>query len=140
MIRDVFLDYFVERFANYENFIIMPRQTYDQWVRNREQFQNFDKTAFLSDQPRNHWPFYSAFLESTMFTNFIDEKITTLWEPERTGQNLRLFDSRVEQFRDKSGLPKLLTTPGSRTESEFSARSLPGNTNVVCMRICNFVS
>ena len=117
-IRDVFATYFVEHFANYENFIIMPSQTYDQWQRNREQFQNFDKTAFLSDQPSNHWEFYAAFLESSMFSALIDQKIVMFFEPNRSGQNLQLFDSRVEAYRDKTGLAKPPTTPGSRTESE----------------------
>ena len=118
-IRDVFMSYFVENFANYENFIIMPKQSYDQWVRNREQFQNFDNTAFLSDQPSNHRPFYSAFLETSMFTAFIDQKIMAFWDPEQAGQELQLFDARVEAYRDKSGLAKPPTTPGSRTDSEW---------------------
>ena len=119
-IREVFCAYFVEHFANYDNFIIVPTQTYDQWIRNREQFQNFDKTAFLSDQPTQHWPFYSAFLESNMFSAFIDEKVTSMWHPEKAGQSLLLFDSRVEAYRDKSGLAKPPTTPGlgSRNASE----------------------
>ncbi len=117
-VREAFASYFVEHFANYENFIIMPTQTYDQWMRNREQFQNFDKTAFLSDQPSTCWAFYATFLETATFTSFIDQKIVTFWEPDKVGQNLKLFDSRSEAYRDKSGLPKPPTTPGSRPESE----------------------
>ena len=117
--REVFANYFVEHFANYENFIIVPAQSYDQWVRNREQFQNFDKTAFLSDQPTNYRPFYSAFVETTMFIGFVDEKIVAYWEPEKAGHNMSLFDSRVDQYRTKSGLPQLPTKPGSRSESEL---------------------
>ena len=120
-VRNVFSSYFVEHFANYDNFIIVPTQTYDQWIQNREQFQNFDKTAFLSDQPTHHWPFYSAFLESSMFSAFIDEKVTSLWMPEKASERLVSFDSRVEAYRDKSGLAKPPTTPGlgSRSSSEF---------------------
>ncbi len=117
-VREVFASYFVEHFANYENFIIMPTQTYDQWVRNREQFQNYDKTAFLSDQPSNCWPFYAAFLESAKFASFIDQKIVMFWEPDKVGQSLKVFDARAEAYRDKSGLPKPPTTPGSRPESK----------------------
>ena len=116
--REVFASYFVEHFANYENFIIVPQQSYDQWLRNREHFQNFDKTAFLSDQTTSSRPFYSAFLETSMFSLFIDEKIVTFWEPERAGRSLLVFDSRVESYRDKSGLAKPPTMPGSRSESE----------------------
>ena len=119
-VREVFMSYFVEHFANYENFIIMPRQSYDQWVRNREQFQNFDNTAFLSDQPSNHRPFYSTFLETSMFIAFIDKKIMAFWDSEQAGQALQLFDSRVEAYRAKSGLAKPPTTPGSRTDSEWT--------------------
>ena len=114
-IREVFASYFVEHFANYENFIIMPKQSYDQWKKNREQFQNFDKMAFLSDQPTNYRAFYSAFVESSLFTQFVDQKIVTIWEPEKAHHSLRLFDMRVEQYRDKSGLAKLPTTPGPKS-------------------------
>lgn len=118
-IREVFSAYFVEHFANYDNFIIVPTQTYDQWIRNREQFQNFDKTAFLSDQPTQYWPFYSAFLESNMFSAFIDEKVTSMWLPEKASQRLLVFDSRVETYLDKTGLAKPPTTPmGSRNSSK----------------------
>jgi len=127
-IREVFALYFVEHFANYENFIIVPRQSYDQWLRNREQFQNFDKTAFISDQPTNYRPFYSAFLETAMFCSFIDQKIVMFWEPERAGQNLVVFDSRVEVYRDKSGLAKPPTTPGSRSGSESEGGGGEGST------------
>lgn len=114
-IREVFASYFVEHFANYENFIIMPKQSFDQWKKNREQFQNFDKMAFLSDQPTNYRAFYSAFVESTLFTQFVDQKIVMIWEPEKADHSLKLFDARVEQYRDKSGLAKLPTTPGPKS-------------------------
>ena len=102
---------------------MVPTQTYEQWIKNREQFQNFDKTAFLSDQPNHHWPFYAAFLESSMFTTFIDEKVTSMWHPEKASQQLALFDSRVEAFRDKTGLGKSPTTPGLGSRS--SSKSTP---------------
>ena len=122
-VREVFCSYFVQHFANYDTFIVVPTQTYEQWIKNREQFQNFDKTAFLSDQPNHHWPFYAAFLESSMFTAFIDEKVTSMWLPEKASQHLVLFDSRVETYRDKSGLGKSPTTPGFGSRS--SSKSTP---------------
>ena len=118
-VREVFMNYFVEHFANYENFIIMPKQSYDQWVRNREQFQNFDNTAFLSDQPSNH-PFYSTFLETSMFIAFIDKKIMAFWDSEQAGRALQLFDSKIEAYQAKSGLAKPPTMSGSRTDSEWT--------------------
>ena len=114
-IREVFMSYFVEHFANYENFVIMPKQSFEQWKKNREQFQNFDKMAFLSDQPINYRAFYSAFVESTLFMQFVDKKIVTIWEPEKADHSLRLFDARVEMYRDKSGLAKLPSTPGPKS-------------------------
>ena len=40
----------------YENFVIHPGsdetiKDFETWLANREMMQNFDKTAFLSDQP-----------------------------------------------------------------------------------------
>ncbi|XP_065897264.1 DENN domain-containing protein 5B-like [Dysidea avara] len=93
--REVFLQQFVELFRDYEKFTIYPKQTFDQWKRDREQFQNFDRTAFLSDQPEKHLPFLSAFLETQMFRGFIDEKIEASFRQEPS-RNLRLFDNRIE--------------------------------------------
>ena len=139
-IREVFASYFVEHFANYENFVIMPKQSFDQWKKNREQFQNFDKMAFLSDQPTNYRPFYSAFVESTLFMQFVDKKIVTIWEPEKADQSLRLFDARVEQYRDKSGLAKLPTTPGPKSaDSELKLvyrHTLVTTCSVVVSMVC----
>ena len=122
-VRNIFVGYFVEHFVNYENFVIMPLQSYEQWVRNREQFQNFDKTAFLSDQPLSCRPFHAAFLETAMFSAFIDNKISALYNPALAQQALTLFDLRVEAFRDKSGLAKPPTTPGSRSESKWESET-----------------
>ena len=119
-IRTVFLNYFVEHFANYEHFSILPNQTYQQWIRNREQFLNFDKTAFLSDQPINYRPFYSAFLETSMFTNMIDQKLISWWVPEMTSSNLLLFDKCVDSYRQNHGIPTTPSagnTPGTPSES-----------------------
>lgn len=140
-VREVFATYFVEHFANYENFIIVPRQSYDQWQKNREQFQNFDKTAFISDQPANYREFYSAFVESSMFTSFIDDKIVTFWEPEKASHKLSLFESYVEHYREKNGLAKPPTTPGSRTHSKFVLVCMVWVLGVesICM-CCGYVS
>ena len=117
-VRETLADYFVEHFSNYEKFIIMPKQNYQQWQKNREQFQNFDKTAYLSDQPLISQAFYSAFLETSIFTIFVDDKITAVYQPELCKQRLALFDSYIESHRDKSGLAKPPSTPGYRTNSK----------------------
>ena len=109
-VRTVFLNYFVEHFANYEHFSIMPNQTYQQWLKNREQFHNFDKTSFLSDHPINHRPFYSAFLETTKFANLIDQKLISWWDADLTSPNLLLFDKCVDSYRQNHGIP---TTPST---------------------------
>ena len=111
-VRNVFCNYFVERFANYENFVIIPNQSYAQWTKNREQFQNFDKTAFLSDQPLNSKKFYSAFLETVMFTSFVDDKLISLWDSKNSSKELILFDKFVENYRLNSGI---ITTPSTGT-------------------------
>lgn len=128
-VRRIFADCFVEHFANYEKFIIMPKQSYQQWQKNREQFQNFDKTAFISDQPLNCQGFYSAFLETAMFTLFVDSKIVALYQPEQCEERLAMFDTQVEKHLDKSGLAKPPTTPGYRTNSTCSV--------CVCLGVSN---
>ena len=114
-IRETFAEYFVEHFANYEKFIIVPKQNYEQWQNNREQFQNFDKTVYLSDQPASSQAFYSAFLETSIFSVFVDDKIVELYQPEKSRPSVVKFDSWVERHRDKSGLAKPPLTPGYRT-------------------------
>lgn len=116
-VRELFASFFVEHFANYEKFIIMPKQVYQQWQKNREQFQNFDKTAFISDQPLDGQAFYSAFLETSIFTIFVDEKIIAVYQPEKCEQSLARFDLQVECHLDKTGLAKPPSTPGYRTNS-----------------------
>ena len=120
-IRTTFLNYFAERFTSYEHFVIQPQQSYDQWLRNREQFQNFDKTAFLSDQSPQHWPFYSAFLETSMFSAFIDKKIISACEPSHTDACLPIFDSSIENFLNTNGIPVGPTPP--QTPSTCTCKS-----------------
>lgn len=44
----------------------------------QETQQNFDKTSFLSDQKQSHLAFLSSFLETQMFSTFIDECIVKI--------------------------------------------------------------
>jgi hypothetical protein len=53
----VFFNRFAQLFRTYDNFVIHPAndeviKDLDTWLSNREMMQNFDKTAFLSDQPQ----------------------------------------------------------------------------------------
>lgn len=123
-IREAFIQRFVDLFRDYEKFTIYPKQNYDQWKRDREQFQNFDRTAFLSDQPEKHLPFLSAFLETQMFRAFIDEKIESYYSKE-PAKCLSLFDNKIETaIKERSDLmrspvfekaPVLLEDPCSPT-------------------------
>jgi hypothetical protein len=59
--------------------------------------QNFDKATFLSDQPEQHLPFLSRFIESQMFATLIDNKIVANWS--EVEPNLRVFDRRIRLLR-----------------------------------------
>lgn len=121
-IREIFLNRFVQMFAAYENFVILPNQDKDDWFTNRESLQNFDKASFLSEQQQHHRPFLSRFLESQMFATLIDNKILSYWNGSGNGSgggggaggssssgsgnnsseidpNLKLFDSRIKILR-----------------------------------------
>lgn len=94
-IREIFLNRFVQMFAAYENFVILPNQEKEEWLSNRDSLQNFDKASFLSDQQQHHRPFLSRFLESQMFATLIDNKIMSVWDSD-IDLNLRLFDNRIK--------------------------------------------
>lgn len=95
--REVVCNRFAHMFLSYEHFVIIgpeegagPSSSGDGLAKNNELMsltpqqqetqQNFDKTSFLSDQKQSHLAFLSSFLETQMFSTFIDEcivKITT---------------------------------------------------------------
>ena len=100
-VREIFLHYFLQIFNTFESFVIQPSQDMDQWLTNRDTMQNFDKAAFLGDQPEAHLRFLSAFIESQMFTCFIDNKIISQWE--EPDPNLRLFEMRLRYYKEQHG-------------------------------------
>jgi hypothetical protein len=102
-LREVFFDYMVELFSDYEDFVIIPQQSYEQWTRDREQFQNFDKTSFLSDQSPSTIPFLSSFIESQMFSYFIDQKIIALWQIPDVHKGIIAFDDHIKAHLEKTG-------------------------------------
>ena len=69
----------------------------EQWLATRETMQNFDKATFLSDQPKQHLPFLSRFIESQMFTTFIDQKISSYWGEHHNHHVL--FENRIRSLR-----------------------------------------
>ena len=73
-------------------------QDLDSWLSNRESVQNFDKATFLSDQPLQHFPFMSRFLETQMFTSLIDSKILKSYN-QQDDLNIALFDTRIHALR-----------------------------------------
>lgn len=70
-------------------------QDQDQWLSNKESTQNFDKVSFLAEHP-NHHAFLSQFIETQMFTNFIDNKIQSFWSKKESFSNI--FDLRIQQL------------------------------------------
>ena len=100
-IREVFLHYFLQLFNTVASFVIQPPAEVgmDDWICNRESMQNFDKAAFLGDQPEGHLPFLSAFIETQMFTSFTDNHILATWEAK--DPNLLLFEQRLQNFKDE---------------------------------------
>ncbi|XP_077285718.1 DENN domain containing pinstripe [Arctopsyche grandis] len=99
--RETFLNRFVHMFSAYEHFVILPDQDKESWLSSRESMQNFDKAAFLSDQPEQHRPFLSRFLESQMFATLIDNKIMSSWGD--IDENVQLFDNRIKILRKRCG-------------------------------------
>lgn len=112
-LREVFLNRFCQIFIDYEQFVILPNQSRDEWLKNRESLHNFDKASFLSDQPSHYRFFFSQFLESQMFATLIDNKIMTSFGEKSTSandskasksladdaycnKNLLLFDNRIK--------------------------------------------
>ncbi|KXJ77369.1 hypothetical protein RP20_CCG007773 [Aedes albopictus] len=118
-IREIFLNRFVQMFAAYEHFVILPNQDRDDWLSNRESLHNFDKASFLSDQPQHHRPFLSQFLESQMFVTLIDNKIMLSWGDDGSlldslngdvEYNLKLFDNRIKILRKRYGGESMIRT------------------------------
>lgn len=90
-IREVFLNRFTYLLYAYDHFIIGSYEDREIWAQSREFMQNFDKASFLSDQPESHLPFLAAFLETQMFTTFIDNKILSQWDPPDANMVVREF-------------------------------------------------
>lgn len=67
---------------------------------------NFDKASFLSDQPEQHRPFLSRFLETQMFATLVDNKIMAMWNEPDT--NLLILDNRIKMLRQRYGGENLM--------------------------------
>nr|XP_034181426.1 DENN domain-containing protein 5B isoform X4 [Osmia lignaria] len=100
-IREIFLNRFVQIFSSYEHFVIQPSQDKNEWLNNRDSMHVFDKATFLSDQPTQHLPFLSRFLETQMFASLVDSKVMSTWS--ELDFNIRVFDQRISFLRKKVG-------------------------------------
>ena len=121
-IREILVNWFTQVFLDYQTFVIHPldNQDMEQWIENREQMENFDKAAFLSDQPAQFLPFLAPFIESQMFASFVDTKLISWWsEPD---PSLAVFDQRISQIKNKLGIDR--THSYERCQSVKIARKL----------------
>ncbi|MFH4977621.1 hypothetical protein AB6A40_004330 [Gnathostoma spinigerum] len=108
-IREVFVNRFCWMLCSYEHFVIGGSfHDREMFFMSRDSIVNFDKAAFLSDQPQSHLAFLAAFLETQMFTSFIDLKILSQWDT--PDENLRLFDQRIQLLNERHGL-QVVRTP-----------------------------
>uniref|UniRef100_A0A3Q3X565 DENN domain containing 5B n=1 Tax=Mola mola TaxID=94237 RepID=A0A3Q3X565_MOLML len=96
-LREVFAGRFAAMFGRYEDFVIHSTLDLDSWLSNREGTLSFDKGSFLSVQPATHSHFLSRFLETSMFSSFVDGKVIARWADRDPMQ--QLFDSRLERKR-----------------------------------------
>uniref|UniRef100_A0AAQ4R2Y9 DENN domain containing 5B n=1 Tax=Gasterosteus aculeatus aculeatus TaxID=481459 RepID=A0AAQ4R2Y9_GASAC len=96
-LREVFAGRFTALFGRYEEFVIHSALDLDSWLSNREATFSFDKGSFLSVQPGTHLHFLSRFLETSMFSSFVDGKVISRWAEREPLQ--QLFDSRLETER-----------------------------------------
>ncbi|XP_060932866.1 DENN domain-containing protein 5B-like isoform X2 [Limanda limanda] len=94
-LREVFAGRFSAMFGRYDEFIIHSALDLDSWLSNREGTFSFDKGSFLSVQPVTHLRFMSRFLETSMFSSFVDGKVISRWAERDPLQ--QLFDNRLEK-------------------------------------------
>ncbi|XP_020280148.1 DENN domain-containing protein 5B isoform X2 [Pseudomyrmex gracilis] len=100
-VREIFLNRFVQMFSSYEQFVIHPSQDKDEWITNRDSMHVFDKATFLSDQPTQHLPFLSRFLETQMFASLVDSKVMSTWS--ELDCNIKVFDQRISALKKRVG-------------------------------------
>ncbi|VDP91374.1 unnamed protein product [Echinostoma caproni] len=138
-VRLVFLNNFSRVFRQYDKFLVPEQMESNDHMTNKSATSKatthsglhaFDKVGFLSDQPETHLSFLSAFLETQMFTSFLDSRLANSstacqtansgdWSVVHTGStktNLTVFDQMISRMSDLSlnfhSGPSKLTTPG----------------------------
>uniref|UniRef100_A0A0K0FQM2 DENN domain-containing protein 5B n=1 Tax=Strongyloides venezuelensis TaxID=75913 RepID=A0A0K0FQM2_STRVS len=100
VIRELFCHHLANMFLNYEQFLLsdVHEDTISN-ANNRDSFVSFDKASFLSEQPNSHLMFLAAFLETQMFTSFVDNKIMS--HLRKKDDALNLFDKKIMKLREK---------------------------------------
>ena len=114
-VREVFSNRFCHMFLSYEHFVILagPEIANEDddltpdGLDKESSTMNFDKISYLSDQNQAHLPFLTSFLETQIFANFIDDKISRLSSPVLIETP---FDKRVNAIKEKFG-DSLVRTP-----------------------------
>jgi hypothetical protein len=102
VVRELFLNKFVQMFSTYEKFVIVPNLKNEQietWWANREYSGNFDAKMFLIEQPSPRLPFMSHFLSTQMFASFIDLKIISIIDAKKSEPNIKIFDDRIKKYK-----------------------------------------
>jgi translation initiation factor 2 beta subunit (eIF-2beta)/eIF-5 len=84
------------------------------------------KFLFLVDQPESVLPFLSAFLETQMFTSFIDLKILSFQNNAQVGNTILIFDQKILELRESTTLENNIICDAK----EFEMTSLNDSTKV----------
>jgi len=73
-VRALFLATWASILEGYDTYVIMPDDG-AAWLSGRSDESVFDKLAFLSDHPKASLPFLSEFLETQLFSTFIEHEV-----------------------------------------------------------------
>ncbi|CAF0946554.1 unnamed protein product, partial [Didymodactylos carnosus] len=112
-IRECFLNRFAQLFSKYDEFICYPiltaeTSTVNEWLEKRNTTKNFDRSTFISEQPKPYVTFLLAFMETQSFVSFIDSKIIArkFQLPEQsqklfgcTEKHLQIFSDHIRSYR-----------------------------------------
>ncbi|XP_078663874.1 DENN domain-containing protein 5A-like isoform X12 [Branchiostoma floridae x Branchiostoma belcheri] len=128
-LREIFLHRIASLLLGYESFVIQPNGDLESWFSNREQMTNFDKAAFLSDQPDIYLPFLSPFIETQMFATLVDNKIMANWEP--IDDNLKIFDAKIENIKSSRNSHIRMSNPDRSIMVEIQERAITEKWNKV---------
>jgi len=115
-IRTLILEHLSRMFQNYEKFVIFPPDR-DTWDNDRENLQsdNFERDVFLCDQAQQNLTFLSRFLETHIFSHFIDTKILTTFDS--VSAAVSMFDKTIKEIKI-SEIKSPITSEVRRTRAE----------------------